>query len=118
MRIYGNIAAMLATLSLLVLCSATSTWAQPLGFMAQPPQQKPQHSALSSAQGRFVFGQVSDSSEDRFMLDTLTGRLWRMTKRTDVGACLTSIPYRDADGQCSALPEELPEAGHEKVKRP
>lgn len=34
------------------------------------------NSQLSSASGRFVFGQVSDMARDQFMLDTQTGQLW------------------------------------------
>lgn len=33
---------------------------------------------LSAEGGRYVFGQISDARRDQFMLDTATGRLWRV----------------------------------------
>ena len=87
------------------------------GFTPQQVPQKSQQAVLSTAQGRFAFGQVSDSSEDKFMLDTLTGRLWRLGKRTDIGLCLTPVPYRSEDGECSALPEPVSDAESGKAKR-
>jgi hypothetical protein len=86
------------------------------GFQQQPVMQQSHQAVLSSAQGRFAFGQVSDSSEDKFMLDTLTGRLWRLGKRTDIGLCLTPVPYRSEDGECSPLPEPIPSAESGKAK--
>jgi hypothetical protein len=88
------------------------------GFQQPPVMQQSHQTVLSSAQGRFAFGQVSDSSDDKFMLDTLTGRLWRLGKRTDIGLCLTPVPYRSEDGECSPLPELIPSAksGKEKGK--
>jgi hypothetical protein len=83
------------------------------------PQQAPQQShkgILSTAHGRFAFGQVSDSAEDKFMLDTFTGRLWRMNKRTGIGLCLTPVPYRSEDGECSAIPENIPASKDSKGK--
>jgi hypothetical protein len=78
------------------------------GFTPKQVQKKSHHAILSTTQGRFVFGQVSESSEDKFMLDTVTGRLWRLSKRTDVGLCLTVIPYHSKDGKCSSLPPKIP----------
>ena len=86
------------------------------GFTPQQVPQQSQQVVLSTAQGRFVFGQVSDSSDDKFMLDTFTGRLWRLGKRTDIGLCLTPVPYRSKDGACSALPEPLSDAGSGNTK--
>ena len=60
---------------------------------------------LSSAGGRFVFGQISDSGKDQFMLDTLTGRLWRVGESSDVGMHLKPIPYRKEDGKYSPSPD-------------
>jgi hypothetical protein len=60
---------------------------------------------LSAAGGRFVFGQISDSGKDQFMLDTLTGRLWRIGESSDVGMHLRPIPYRMEDGKYSPSPE-------------
>ena len=78
------------------------------GFPPKQVQKKSHQAILSTSQGRFAFGQVSESREDKFMLDTVTGRLWRLTKRTDVGLCLTVIPYYSEDGKCSSLPPKIP----------
>lgn len=64
---------------------------------------------LSAAGGRFVFGQISDSGKDQFMLDTLTGRLWRVGESSDVGMHLKPIPYRKEDGKYAPLPEGIQE---------
>jgi hypothetical protein len=70
---------------------------------------------LSAAGGRFVFGQISDSGKDQFMLDTLTGRLWRIGESSDVGMHLRPIPYRNEDGKHSPVPD----GAHElKAKEP
>ena len=42
-----------------------------------PPQQK----LLSSENGRYVFGQISEFRRDQYMLDTKTGRLWSVAVR-------------------------------------
>jgi hypothetical protein len=78
------------------------------GFTPKQVQQKTHRDVLSTAKGRFAFGQVSESSDDKFMLDTFTGRLWRLNKRTDTGLCLTIIPYHSKDGKCSSLPPKIP----------
>lgn len=64
---------------------------------------------LSAAGGRFVFGQISDSGKDQFMLDTLSGRLWRIGESSDVGMHLRPIPYRMEDGKYSPTPEGVQE---------
>jgi len=102
-----TIIAILIALFSFLLFSPLSTEAQ-FGFTPKQVQQKSHQGVLSTAQGRFAFGQVSESSEDKFMLDTFTGRLWRLNKRTDIGLCLTVIPYRSKDGKCSSLPEKIP----------
>ena len=43
----------------------------------QPPLDK----VLSSANGRFVFGQISEYRRDQYLLDTQTGRLWKVVLR-------------------------------------
>ena len=117
MGIYGKTIAILIALSSLILYSSMSVCAQPRGIMSPQPQQKSQQNVLACVNGRFVFGQISDSSKDQFMLDTFTGRLWRITKRTDIGICLTSVPYRTAGGECSALPEKISDPGCREVKK-
>jgi hypothetical protein len=107
---YVTIIAILIALFSFLFFSPLSVDAQ-FGFSSPQVPQKTQQAVLSSSQGRFAFGQVSDSSEDKFMLDTFTGRLWRLSKRTDIGICLTAVPYRSAEGECSPLPEKIPDSG-------
>ena len=81
------------------------------GLTAPPPQIPPAGKVLSSTGGRYVFGQVSDSSKDQFMLDTRTGRLWRIAESSDVGTHLRTIPYRDEKGKVSPHPGEITDGG-------
>lgn len=83
--------------------------AQPIGLMSAQAPQKPQPNMLSSPGARFVFGQVSDSGKDQFMLDTATGRLWRISESGGVGIFLNPVPYRLKDGKYEPLPEAMPE---------
>jgi hypothetical protein len=80
------------------------------GLSAPPPQIPPAGKVLSSTGGRYVFGQISDSGKDQFMLDTQTGRLWRIAESSDVGTHLRAIPYRDEKGKVSPFPEAMQEA--------
>ena len=88
-------------LAFLLFCTGKAD-AQPLGIMSADPG--PQHGVLSSKNGRFVFGQISDSSKDQFMLDTATGRLWQIAESGDVGLYLREVPYRTEKDQYSATP--------------
>jgi len=101
-------------LFLLVLVGATGVYAQPLGLGSSKIQQQPQQKVLSSDNGRFVFGQISGSSKDQFMLDTATGRLWRIGESGKLGTFLKAIPYRNAKGECTILPEEISDAAPKK----
>jgi hypothetical protein len=92
---------------LLVLSTSFVVFAQPLGILSSQGPQDPQKQILSSSGGRFVFGQISDSSKDQFMLDTQTGRLWRITERGDIGTFLTNIPYCISEGKYSPLPDKV-----------
>ncbi len=75
---------------------------------AVPPQQK----VLSSENGRFVFGQISEYRRDQYMLDTKTGRLWQKgiikvgkegeESEMDV---FQAIPYKGIDGKWSVDPK-------------
>jgi hypothetical protein len=85
--------------------------AQPFGIASSQPQAAPEYEILCSATGRYVFGQISGSSKDQFMLDTLTGRLWQIAESGEVGIYLRMVPYRDAEGVCSPLPESVSECG-------
>ena len=108
---------MILFLFLWVLFGSTNIYAQPLGLMSQQPQQKSQQQVLSSSTGRFVFGQISNSSKDQFMLDTFTGRLWRIAESGAIGIFLRSVPYRNEEGKCTALPERVSESKSKEVKK-
>lgn len=102
---------------MLVFFLSGTVGAQPLGILS-PQSQQSQQKILASAKGRFVFGQVSESSKDQFMLDTSTGRLWRIAEKGDIGIFLRSVPYRNSKGECSPLPEEIKNSERKETKRP
>jgi hypothetical protein len=101
---------MATPLFLSALLGAPGVRAQPLGFSSSQTPQQPRQEVLASATGRFVFGQISDSSKDQFMLDTVTGRLWRIAESGKVGVYLKSVPYRDEKGECSMVPGKGPDS--------
>ena len=98
----------------LVLGVSLSLWgghpasAQPFGLSQQQGSQKPNVGSLSSPVGRFVFGQISDSGKDKFMLDTVTGRLWRISESGEIGIYLSPVLYRTKEEKYSTIPEEDP----------
>lgn len=94
--------------NIIVFLFSVGVYGQPLGITPQQSKQEIQQ-VLSCENGRYVFGQISDSSSDQFMLDTLTGRLWRITKSGEIGLYLIKVPYRHEDGKYLSLPEEIPE---------
>ena len=100
------------TLVSLLLFIAITVHAQPFGIGSSQVQQKPRQEILNTAGGRFVFGQISDSSKDKFMLDTVTGRLWRIAETGEAGMFLRAVPYRTGDGKLSPIPEHI--SGPEK----
>ncbi|MBW1863110.1 MAG: hypothetical protein JRJ02_12170 [Deltaproteobacteria bacterium] len=106
MGMYGRIVMTFIVLSSLLLFSSIVVCAQPLGIMSPQAQQN----VLSSSNGRFVFGQISDSGKDRFMLDTFSGRLWQIAESGEIGIFLRTVPYRTANGECSPLPENISES--------
>jgi hypothetical protein len=79
------------------------------GITPQPAQKMSSEKVLGTASGRYVFGQISDSSKDQFMLDTETGRLWRIGESSDVGTHLRAIPYKDEQGKVFFYPDAAPE---------
>jgi hypothetical protein len=91
---------------LFVLLSDRCVFAQTIGS-SQQPTEKPKQEILSSENGRFIFGQISDSSKDQFMLDTVTGRLWRIAETGEIGMYLRSIPYRNDKGEIFPVPEKV-----------
>ncbi|MBN1106874.1 MAG: hypothetical protein JXL84_25955 [Deltaproteobacteria bacterium] len=97
--------------------TAANVSAQAFGLGTQQLPQKPQPNVLCSPGCRYVFGQVSDSSKDQFMLDTFTGRLWRVSETGEVGLFLSPVPYRIKDGKYSPLPERLPEGGAKESRK-
>jgi hypothetical protein len=100
--------AALTTLLLCLLFFNVDVMAQGFGILSQQPQPESREEVLSSANGRYVFGQISDSDKDKFMLDTWTGRLWRIAESGELGLYLTTVPYRNKEGKTSALPEAVP----------
>ncbi|MBN2125863.1 MAG: hypothetical protein JW821_16310, partial [Deltaproteobacteria bacterium] len=60
-----KVPAALAVSLALLLWGAGDTPAQPFGMAGSQVQQKPQPNVLGSPAGRFVFGQISDSSKDQ-----------------------------------------------------
>lgn len=112
-----KILVMILSLFSLVLFGSINIYAQPLGLMPQKPQEKSQQKLLSSANGRFVFGQISNSSKDQYMLDTFTGKLWRIAESGAIGIFLRSVPYRNEDGKCSALPENTPDSEPKETEK-
>ena len=92
--------------SLIVLFYSANLFAQNLGTPSQGTEKSKQE-ILFSENGRYVFGQISDSSKDQFMLDTVTGRLWRIAETGEIGMFLRAIPYRNDEGEISRVPEEV-----------
>ncbi|MHB8916205.1 MAG: hypothetical protein ACYC4K_10390 [Thiobacillus sp.] len=93
---------LICMLSMIVFGSAAN--AQEKIKVAQDPQK-----TLGSANGRFVFGQISDFRSDQYMIDTQTGRLWQIVERTDekgspAGRALQVIPFVSVDGKLGLLP--------------
>ena len=98
---------MVLALFLFLLSGLTQAHAQ-FGLGGTPPQQKLEPKLLSSENGRFVFGQISNSSKDKFMLDTYSGRLWRIAESGEIGLFLRPVPYRIGEGEYDPFPEKLP----------
>jgi hypothetical protein len=105
MKISTRICTGLVLGSSFLLSSSGSAGAQPFGLSQQGGSTQPVIQCLSTARGRFVFGQISDSSKDKFMLDTVTGRLWRISKSSEIGLFLSPVPYRAKEGKYSFLPD-------------
>lgn len=103
----------IATLSLLTLAAVVPVSALAADAVKViPPQQK----VLSSENGRYVFGQISDFRSDQYMLDTKTGRLWTIVLRkpknpdgTDASGegfrVLDSVPYVNIDNSLAIEPK-------------
>ena len=101
--------ALTGTLLLLTGVFPVTADSQPLGLGRSGAGGQSPQGVLSSPAGRFVFGQISASSKDQYMLDTATGRLWRIGESGKLGTYLEPIPYRNQDGKCTALPRVVPD---------
>jgi hypothetical protein len=85
--------------------------------MSAQPKPKSEQQILCSGQGRFVFGQVSESSKDKFMLDTHTGRLWRTAESGGIGIYLTPVTYRTGEGNYAPVPGEISEGSEKETEK-
>jgi hypothetical protein len=108
-------------ISVISIVAALVVFASPaaaqFGLGAQAPAIPPSGKVLGCAGGRFVFGQISDSGKDQYMLDTHTGRLWRIGESSDVGTHLRVIPYKDDQGKTSPYPGDAPESKGKEGKK-
>ncbi len=102
---YGKIVRIAVIVIFCTLIYPAVVCAQPFGLGSKQAEQKSQQQILSSSNGRFVFGQISNSSKDKFMLDTATGRLWRIGESGAIGLFLKPVPYRDDNGTSSMPPD-------------
>ena len=86
-------------------------------FRLTPQKEKKEGRILSSETGRFVFGQISGSDKDKFMLDTHTGRLWRISESSKAGMYLRPVKYQNLNGEYTVLPEDSPRPKPKKSKK-
>ena len=107
MRSLDRILVLLLFISFVFYVFPVKANSQPFGILQQKGGTEAQKSILSTPGGRFIFGQVSASGKDQFMLDTVTGRLWKISERGDIGLFLTNIPYRTGDGKYAPTPDPL-----------
>jgi uncharacterized protein (UPF0297 family) len=72
----------------------------------KPPQAK----VLSSPEGRYIFGQISDFRSDQFLLDTKTGRLWQIVKNEKDRTLLQPVGFLQILGDEAYIPDTDEEA--------
>lgn len=61
--------------------------------------------AVLGGAGRYVFGQINEYNADQYMLDTMTGRLWRLVDTADgTSSVLEPVPFALPDGRSQVLP--------------
>jgi hypothetical protein len=65
---------------------------------------------LGSSTGRYVLGQINDNSKEQYILDTQTGRLWRLAATEDSIKVLREIPFVDINDQLAPSPNSVEEA--------
>jgi hypothetical protein len=102
-KLVGILTASMAVFAL----SLSPAFAQ-FGLTPSPSQKLSSQGVLCSGIGRYVFGQISDSNKDQYMLDTETGRLWRIGESSDLGTHLRAIPYKDEQGKVFYWPTATP----------
>jgi hypothetical protein len=113
---YIKIFVMVVALPTLVIFGSKGVWAQPFGFGSSQDEES-QQKILMSENGRFVFGQISDSSKDQFMLDTFSGRLWRIAESGEIGIFLRTVPYHIEKGEYTPLPGDISESKPKKAEK-
>ncbi len=113
---YIKIFVMVVALPTLVIFGSKSVWAQAFGFGSSQQGEESQK-ILMSGKGRFVFGQISDSSKDQFMLDTFSGRLWQIAESGEIGKFLRTVPYHTAGGEYTPLPGDISESKPKKAEK-
>jgi hypothetical protein len=90
---------MRTVIRLTVLTAALSVGADAL---AQAGSNRPQ---VLGGSGRYVFGQINELSADQYLLDTQTGRVWRLVDTADGAASVFEpIRFQLPDGSSQALP--------------
>ncbi|WP_461537494.1 hypothetical protein [Spongorhabdus nitratireducens] len=88
--------------SLLVWLSfACPLWAGPVNVTSL------QQPILGTPSGRYMFGQISDSRSDQFMLDIETGRLWVIEFDAKGNRRLKPVPFVQLYGEEANVPEPL-----------
>ena len=120
MSVYSRTFTAICSIIFLILLSAYDVSAQPFGIGSSQGEQNNINSVLRSESGRYVFGQLSDSKRDIFMLDTKTGRLWRVAESGGIGLFLKTVPYlvKSIEGdEYSSFPEPESGTGQNALKK-
>lgn len=101
-RRFGNTEGSMNSLTSILLaftCTSVTHSAEPV------PIKLPQQKILSSQQGRYVFGQISEFRKDQFLLDTFTGRLWQVVLNENERIRLEPVPLIQIIGDEAFIPE-------------
>jgi len=81
--------------------------AMALPFGSAAVAQASNQPAVLGGNGRYVFGQINEYNADQYMLDTATGRLWRLVDTADGNSSvLEMVPYAMTDGRSQQLPPD------------
>ena len=88
-----------------------------LGFTQEPVEVKPpQQKILSSYNGRYVVGEISNSRKDQFLLDTKTGRLWQIVVGEEGNRKLQPVPFIPVWAEEAYIPDPKTEIeGHREL---